>query len=571
MPEVTCPEFQAHGLVQQFEADLVTSGLINHDQLAIAHISQQNLGLDIASVLLRKKFVTEQQLLEFLAHKTGMPYIDLQDYQLNFELIHRLPQHILAQHGVLPLHDNDHSLTVGMINPFDSFAKDDLKSVYKKEIEPAFISRVALQNILKRLFNDEEAIQEPQSDLEIFTESERADLVDTAKSLEQLALGPRIVALVNQIIATAHRERASDIHIEPSRHDVRVRFRVDGMLRERGRYEKDLQLPLISRIKVLGHMDIAEKRIPQDGRVRLLIIGKPIDLRLSTCPTQHGEKVVIRLLSKDQVHTIEDLGFSDRERAVFTDIISHSHGIFLSTGPTGSGKSTTLYAALSRINSPEQNIISIEDPIENEVLGVNQVAVNTKTGLTFASVLRSVLRQDPDVIMLGEIRDSETAQIAVRAAITGHMVLSTLHTNTAAGAIPRLVDLGIEPFLLASALKGVMAQRLVRTICPHCRHPFPIDEATQQALKLTMKTTYRGQGCDKCHHTGYHGRCGIFEIAPISKAGVHLIHNNASERELVECFRKEGVKSILQDGLEKVKQGITTLNEVVRVCQEDNE
>jgi len=558
--------FQGSEILSKFETDLIEEGLINKDQLTIAKISQENLGLDLGSVLLRKGFVTENQLLAFIAKKMGMEFMSLESVDLSGELIRKVPLHIARQHRVVPLDIKDNVASVAMANPHDSFAKDDLKEIFKCEIRAVLANVTEIDAVLEKYFSGDVEESDLTMTVDVSTEDSGQSEAEMRK-MQEMALGPKIVAIVNNIIARASSEKASDIHIEPTRNKVMVRYRVDGMLRERGVLTKNMQLPVISRVKILANLDIAERRIPQDGRVRVLLVGKPLDMRISTCPTQHGEKIVIRLLAKDAVRSIESLGFGEKERKVFSDIITKSHGIFLSTGPTGSGKSTTLYAALNRINSSEKNIISIEDPIENEIEGVNQVAVNNKAGLTFAAVLRSVLRQDPDVIMLGEIRDAETAQIAVRAAITGHMVISTLHTNTAAGAVSRLKDLGVEPFMMASALKGVMAQRLVRRICSDCKV-----EVTNEPFELMGHTTNRsfaGRGCKSCNYTGYSGRAGIFEIAAINEEVRNMIHHGADESMLVEGFRKMGVKSIVKDGVEKIEAGITTPDEVMRVTQED--
>ncbi|MBI2501449.1 MAG: type II/IV secretion system protein, partial [Deltaproteobacteria bacterium] len=339
---------------------------------------------------------------------------------------------------------------------------------------------------------------------------------------------------------------------------------------EKARYAREMHLPIVSRIKIISGLDIAERRSPQDGRVRIKVGGKPIDLRVSTYPTIHGEKVVLRLLATSEKIGIEELGFSEHERKIFSELIGRPHGIFLVTGPTGSGKSTTLYAALERLNSPEKNIVSIEDPVEREITGVSQAQINTKAGITFASALRAILRQDPDIIMLGEIRDRETAEISVRAAITGHLVLTTLHTNTAAGAISRLNDLGVESFLLSSSLVGVLAQRLVRKICSSCREEVPSsDQGPPHFFKGKIETMFRGKGCPECHLSGYSGRVGIFELVPVRGKILQLIADGAKEDQIEKEIRSAGIRSMLDDGIEKIVKGVTTLDEVLRVVQED--
>lgn len=555
--------------IGKYERNLVAEGLITDDQLAIANISKENLGLDLGSVLIKKGFVTEDQLLKFLAKQLKIPFLDLASVQFDEELVKRIPIHMAKQHRVIPIRKKGNVIEVGMVNPFDSFAIDDLKELCRAEIEPYLINGRELEALLDKFSGDENVEADNLITIEVSSDTSGVSESETRKMAE-MALGPKVVAVVNNIIARAAADKASDIHIEPTRTKVQIRYRIDGLLKEKGTLAKTMHLPVVSRIKIMAGLDIAERRVPQDGRVRIQLVGKPVDMRISTCPTQHGEKIVIRLLTKDGVKGIEGLGFSEKERKAFSDIITKSHGIFLSTGPTGSGKSTTLYAALTRLNSSDKNIISIEDPIESEVEGVNQVAVNTKTGLSFAAVLRSVLRQDPDVIMLGEIRDAETAQIAVRAAITGHMVLSTLHTNTAAGCVSRLIDLGVEPFMLASALKGVMAQRLVRRICEKCREEIKFDASQYNAeVKAHLKHAFQGKGCEACHYSGFKGRVGIFELAPITEDIAKLVAKGVDDVDVVKAFRANGIKSIVVDGIEKVNAGITTIEEVFRVTNDE--
>ncbi len=392
------------------------------------------------------------------------------------------------------------------------------------------------------------------------------------EKLEEIASGAQVIAAVNSMIYKAYRENASDIHVEPMREQLKVRYRIDGVLEERMLLPRELHMPVISRLKILGSMDIAEKRVPQDGRVNVKLMGEGLDLRLSTYPTMWGEKMVLRLLPKEKILTLEDLGFNKEEKLHFIDIITKPYGIFLVTGPTGSGKTTTLYAALQKVNSQDRNIVSIEDPVENEIPNVNQAQVNLKAGMTFASALRAILRQDPDIIMVGEIRDKETADIAVRSAMTGHLVFSTLHTNTAVGAIARLIDLGVEPFLIASALLGVMAQRLVRTICPNCKEEFAIDEDNFCELvkqKVENPKCYRGKGCKKCRMTGYVGRTGIFELVYVDDDLKGMIGRGASEDDIRRYVAEKGILTIREAGIQKVLDGVTTLEELLRVTEDD--
>lgn len=553
--------------VSHFAQDLVQEGLLTKDQLAVAKVSQQNLGEDLGSILVKKGYVTEAELLEFLSRHLKIPYVSLKKIKPDPRLLREIPVTVAKKHLVIPLKKNsDGRIEVAMANPLDSFVIDDLKQTFHGEIHPRLASA---QEILE---NIEQAYQGPVVEkekkvigiLETISEEETFGKLEY-KKIEEMASGPKVIAAVNEIISKAWNERASDIHIEPYAEAARIRYRIDGFLNERGALTKNMHLAVVSRIKIMAGLDIAEHRIPQDGRVRIRMVGRTLDMRISTCPTQYGEKVVLRLLFKESLRTIEDLGLDPKERRLFSNMVAAPHGIFLATGPTGSGKSTTLYAAMMRINSPDINIVSIEDPIESEIEGIAQIAVNPKTGLDFAKILRSVLRQDPDVIMIGEIRDSETANIAIRAAITGHMVLSTLHTNTAAGAISRLLDLGVEPFLLNAALQGVMAQRLVRKICPSCKEEIPVNPTTLGPIAQKMNQAFRGKGCSECLLSGYWGRVGIFELVPMTDTLRGMVYNKASDLALETEVRKMGIVSLREDGLCKVEKGITTIEEVLRV------
>ena len=584
---------------------MVKEGLITSAQLAIARVSQESLGKELGRILIEKGFLTEVQLLSFLGKTLSTPYISLADVTIDPELVKTVPLHMAQRYRLIPIAREGDKVIVAMSDPKNLFALEDVRGVLRKEVKPVLSSVDEINQKIKQYYG----VHAPTAD----RTHDSMELVNLAPEgpdegagmagdkLEKIATGPKVVSAVNEIILGAFKEKASDIHLEPTREGVRVRYRIDGCLDEKERLPREMLLPVVSRIKIIGGMDIAERRVPQDGRVRVRIGGTSLDMRLSTYPTLYGEKVVMRLLAKDSDIGIESMGFSNRDRKTFADLIMRSHGIFLVTGPTGSGKSTTLYAALSRINTPDKNIISIEDPVESEIPGVNQAQVNAKAGVTFASALRSILRQDPDVIMIGEIRDGETAQIAVRAAITGHLVLSTLHTNTAAGAVARLTDLGTEPFLIASSLIGVLAQRLVRKICNACRKEIEPDPTKIWPLALVRPETvvpqvgyksgksalevmdaddtlpptsriersYMGRGCVACRMSGYSGRIGIFEMAPIGESVRALIAAGASEHDIEKELRKMEVRAILEDGLDKVNAGITTVEEVLRVTQEE--
>ncbi len=563
--------FMPNGLpsLNQFSKDLVQEGLITKDQLAVAQVSQKNLGEDLGNVLIKKGFLSQQQLLEFLSRHIRTPFMTLKGIEPDPLLLREIPSSLAKRHLLFPLRKNKKGqIEIAMANPLDSFAMDDLKQIFKEEIFPYLASAEEIQKAIEEAYQVREEERKVIATIEPVTAESTYGKLEY-KKIEEMASGPKVIAAVNDMLARGWSEQASDIHIEPSQGQARIRYRIDGLLNEKGNLTKNMHLAIVSRIKIMAGLDIAEHRIPQDGRIRIRMMGRTLDIRISTLPTQYGEKVVLRLLSKEALRTIEDLGLLKKERKVFSELIHKNHGMVLVTGPTGSGKSTTLYAALLRINAPERNIISIEDPIESEVEGVSQVSVNPKANLTFANILRSVLRQDPDVIMIGEIRDAETANIAIRAAITGHLVLSTLHTNAAAGSISRLLDLGVEPFLLNAALRGILAQRLVRKICGHCKEEIPLDADKLGPYAQKLKKAFRGKGCEACQLSGYSGRIGIFELAPLTDTVRQLIYKGTSDLDIEKELRSQGVISVREDGLRKVEQGITTIEEVLRVTEED--
>lgn len=556
--------------LSQFSDELVKEGLITKEQLAVAKVSEENLGADLGSILIKKGFVSEEQVLDFLSRHLNIPFVSLKQKKADPDLLREISASTARRLIVFPLRKNKTKVEVAMANPLDSFVMDDLKATFKQDIIPFLASPEEIHRAIEKAYAMYASPEEDHSAGLIETTGVKKTLEEMEfKKIQEIASGHKVIAAVNNLITKAWKENSSDIHIEPYKQTCRVRYRVDGILQERGFVARNLHFAIVSRLKIMAGLDIAEHRIPQDGRVQVLLVGRPLDMRVSTCPTQFGEKIVLRLLFKETVRSVEDLGFSKEHRRIFAEMITKKHGIFLSTGPTGSGKSTTLYAALTRLNAPERNIISIEDPIESEIEGINQIAVNPKVGLTFATILRSVLRQDPDIIMIGEIRDSETAQIAVRAAITGHLVLSTLHTNTAAGAISRLMDLGVEPFLLSTALQGVVGQRLVRKICSKCQEGVDFEPEKLGPYAQLVSKVFRGRGCSNCRFTGYNGRIGIFEIAPVNEKIRQLIYTRANEKEIEKELRTLGLEDMLKDGCRKVDEGMTTLEEVLRVVEED--
>lgn len=549
--------------LESFARHLVTEGHLSNDQLALAQVSSKNLGLDLGEVLIRKGLFSSDQLLQDLGVYLQAPWESLTEIDIDPELLNKLPLSLAQRFRCLPLSDVGESFKIAMADPSDDFAKQELERLLGRPIQPVLSSMVDLESSWKHHYQNKSV----RTNLEHKDHSSQQNEISyeenslgRSEELKKMASGKIIIDTLNNILGKAYALNASDIHIEPEQENVRVRLRIDGLLQEQPSFPKNLLLPFVSRVKILSGLDIAERRVPQDGRIHVRVVGKPLDLRISTFPTLYGEKIVMRLMAQEKSFRIESIGFNDKERRTFSKIIAKSFGLFLVTGPTGSGKSTTLYAALSQLNEPSKNIISIEDPIENQLVGINQCQVNPKSGLTFASALKAVLRQDPDVIMLGEIRDRETAEIAIRAAITGHLVLSTLHTNTAAGALTRLTDLGIEPFLVASSVQGVLAQRLVRRNCSECLAPVPEGERADPNIPEQKST-----GCKACGFTGIRGRMGLFELASISEECRNLICKGANEEDIAALWKTENIRPLYEDGLIKVGQGKTTMQEVIRV------
>ncbi|MBI4209817.1 MAG: type II/IV secretion system protein [Deltaproteobacteria bacterium] len=558
--------------LQTLQEALVGVGLLTSDQWAVALESQKNLGLPLEQILIQKGFLQEEALLKALARKLKTTFVSLVKYRLDPEIVKLLPVSLARKYRAIPLFKIENRITVATSNPMNLMALDDIQDALKADIDPIYALDRDIELAIREHYRVADLMEEATSgEIEILGSVEAAVVEETPiERLEREASNQKIVSTVNNLLSRAYADSASDIHLEPTREKVRVRLRIDGVLEELPSLSKTMHLSLISRIKIMGGMDIAERRLPQDGRVRVRVSEKEVDLRIATYPTLFGEAAAIRLLSKEQLRTLEELGFLETDLKIFKSLIVKPHGIFLVTGPTGSGKTTTLYASLMQINSGDRHILSIEDPIENEIPGVSQQQVHLKAGLTFASSLRAMLREDPDVILVGEIRDAETAEIAVRAAMTGHLVFSSLHTNTAIGAIARLIDLGVEPFLISSSLIGVVAQRLIRKICPQCKSECEVGPSQLQQLGLEVGgiQAYRGIGCKECRQTGYRGRMGLFEIVQVNDEVRVLINNRLPEVRIREKVAALGHHPILADGIEKIKQGATTLDEVLRVTAE---
>ena len=505
-----------------------------------------------------------------IAVRLGFRYQEeIDDSQVDQALLTRLPLAFARSHSLLPIREEEGKLAVAVSNPANLLAIDELRGVFGLPVLTIVVPHKTVTDAINRLYSKiSGSAQEVVQELEGEDLSTLATEFKEPKDLLDLADEAPVIRLLNSILFQAVKERASDIHIEPFERELEVRFRVDGILYKMLAPPKVVQEAIISRVKIMAGLNIAEKRLPQDGRFRVIVAGRDVDIRVSIIPTFFGERIVLRLLDKQKgVLSLADIGLSSSGVTAMERLLSRSNGIILVTGPTGSGKSTTLYAALNLLNSPEKNIITIEDPIEYQLKGIGQIQVNPKIDLTFASGLRSILRQDPDIIMVGEIRDVETAEIAMQACLTGHLVLSTLHTNDSATAVTRLIDMGIEPFMVASTLSAVLAQRLVRVICPHCKEEF---RPEREYAGITLPPVlYRGQGCDRCFGLGSLGRVGIYELLLIDPQLCSMIIKQAPAGVIKEYALSKGMRTLREDGLAKAAAGITTLEEVLRVTQED--
>jgi general secretion pathway protein E len=531
----------------------------------------------LRQALIQKGLMEEEEILLALSRRLGIPFVkDLEGEGFDPSLIPKVPITFCKNYKIVPLRLQDGVLMAAALDPLNLEPLDDLRLILEaKEIRLVLstereILRLANQYYEQRADTPEEVIQSMDGESQ---DRLLHELEETPELLEATDEAP-VIKLVNLILFQAVKERASDIHIEPYARELKVRYRIDGILYPRLSPPKRLQSSIISRLKIMAKLDIAEKRLPQDGRIPIKIANKDIDIRVSIIPTTFGERVVLRLLDKSSVLMgMEEIGLWPDHLKTLTKLVDQPNGILFVTGPTGSGKTTTLYAALSHINSPDKNIITIEDPVEYQLPGIGQIQVNPKIGLTFASGLRSVLRHDPDVILVGEVRDAETAEIAIQAALTGHLVFSTLHTNDAASAITRLVDMGVEPFLVASVVRAIIAQRLVRVICPECKEEYvPEAEGLREAgidpSRLEGKRIYRGKGCPACSQTGYRGRTGIYEILIVTEGIRQLIMKKADSATIGRLAISEGMRTLREDGARKVMAGITTLEEVLRVTED---
>ena len=547
---------------------LLEAGVVTEEALARAQQEQADTGLSLARVLVESGYLEERALVGALAAHLGLDFVELADRQIDTEAASLVPEQMARRYGVLPLgFADDGALIVAMSDPSNVLAQDDLRTVTDRDIRAVMATRTDIAEAIDRFAGMADAVEDIAGDMGLAED----DIADLSQVREIIDDAP-IVKFVNALISRAVTDRASDIHIEPQERDVRVRYRVDGVLHDVTSQSRKIHSGVVSRLKIMADMDIAERRIPQDGRISVRTGGKTIDLRVSTLPTVYGEKVVMRILDKSSILLeLEDLGFLESNLARYRASFSKPYGMILVTGPTGSGKSTTLYATLNIISKPSVNVVTVEDPVEYRLPGISQVQVHPKAGLTFPTALRSILRQDPDVVLVGEMRDHETAQIGMEAALTGHMVLSTLHTNDAPSAVTRLTEMRIDPFLVASAVDCVLAQRLARRLCPQCKEAYTPTMAELESAGIALDehdrlpTLYRAIGCGHCATTGYRGRLAVHEIMSVTEEIERMIVEKASTDDIAKMAKTQGMHSLREDGLAKVLMGQTTLEEIARV------
>lgn len=560
---------------------LVMNGFITEEQLQECLREQAQTKRKLGTLLLEHGYITERQLVEVLEFQLGFPSITLYNAEIDKSLISLVPEALAQKYSVIPVRKAGGKLVLAMQDPLDYNAIEEIRLAAKLNVQPVIAMRSEIEQAITRHYGLQDTVDQLMED---FGPLESADAVKEAHNQES-----PIVKLVNQIIHAAVVQRASDIHIEPQEQQVVIRYRVDGVLHTEKTLPKHMQNVLIARLKILAKLNIAERRLPQDGRIQMQADTRPIDIRVSTLPAASGESVVLRILDQSiGIKRLKDIGLSEQHYEAFEHIIRKPNGIVLISGPTGSGKTSTLYSAIHRLNKPDVKIVTVEDPVEYRMNGITQVQVNAQIGLTFASGLRSILRQDPNIVMVGEVRDAETAEIAVRASLTGHLVLSTIHTNSALDTITRLIDMGVEPYLIASSLNGVAAQRLVRSVCRECavRVPARPDEIQLfrmeglQARRLSTGTegtahaedrmmVVRGRGCPSCNKTGYKGRLAIHEVLVIDEGLRRLIARNASLEELKQHAGHKGFRTLLQDGLSKALSGQTTVDELLKAVAAD--
>ncbi len=550
---------------------LLTAGIISPEQLEEALRRQGDMGMKLGETLIRLGFVTEDQLLPYIEQRLKVPAVRLRDGMVDPSAVHLLPRAMAEKFDALALFKVRNSLTVALAEPQNLPLIDEIERITNLAVRPVFANRDRIQRMIERCYEEGFQVDTITADLDQSAVEISEDTVELEMTTdEQVEDGSPVINLLNYLILQALQQSASDIHIEPGRKHTIVRFRVDGQLREVLRPRRDLHAAIVSRVKVVARLDIAEHRQPQDGRVHVIVEGREVDLRVSVLPTVLGEKVVIRVLDKRQLtFDLDQLGFADDLLADFRRLLTKPHGLLLVTGPTGSGKTTTLYSALELIKSVHRNIVTVEDPVEYQLTLVNQVMVDEATHLTFPTALRSILRQDPDVIMVGEIRDSETANVAVQAALTGHLVLSTLHTNDSAGAVTRLLDMNVASYKVAAALVGVLAQRLVRRICPRCRTTYYPPAELLEAIDYRgdhRRSFQRGRGCTACFDTGFAGRTGIYELFVCDQEARGLIAQGADLTTIRQWLKQKNIRTLFDEGIRLAEAGQTSLDEAIRVA-----
>jgi len=552
---------------------LLREGLITPDQLKKALLEQKNTGMRLGYTLVKLGFVEETEISKMLARQYRMPAVDLSRFEVDPKIIKLIPPDVAVKHTVLPLKREGRTLTVAIADPNNVTAIEDIKFITRCDVFPVIAGEYTLRNAIEKYYQQSDAqlqtllkdIEAADDDLEVVEEQTDEDV-----KAQDLAYDAPVVKLINGLLTDAVKRGASDIHIEPFEHEMRVRYRVDGVLHEVMKPPLKMRAALTSRIKIMAQLNIAERRVPQDGRIKLKFGAKVIDYRVSTLPVLFGEKIVLRILDKGNLTLdLTKFGFEPKAEQELMRAILNPYGMVLVTGPTGSGKTTTLYSALSRINQIDVNIMTAEDPVEYNLMGINQVLVRTEVGMTFAAALKAFLRQDPNIIMVGEIRDLETGSIAIKAALTGHLVLSTLHTNDAPSTVTRMIDMGIEPFNVASAVNLIVAQRLVRRVCAECKQEHKYTDEEMHAFGIPLAEAaklvfYKGAGCDTCSGSGYKGRQGLYEVMAMTSAVRRMVLKGGSTEEVREQAVKDGMLTLRMDGMLKVKRGITTLEEVVK-------
>jgi type IV pilus assembly protein PilB len=552
---------------------LLTRGYITQQALDGAIAVQQHTNEPLLKILIDQGFINDDIKAQVLAEQWHMPFVDVMAEQISADVLAMVDQERAKRYGFVAFKREEGVVSIALSDPTNIELMDYLLATYGRETKFFVAPKNAIFGAIEKYYVVGNSIKEASSEAkaDIIPEPGAGEEV-SIEQLREMGQDAPVIRLVNTIITQAIVERASDIHVEPQKDHLRIRYRIDGILQEKQKLPRNIQAGVLSRIKIMSSMDIAERRKPQDGRISLRIENKAIDFRVSSLPTIYGEKIVLRILDKSSAMVpLENLGFLSDTLALFNNVISQPYGMIIISGPTGAGKTTTLYSVLNRLNMPTKNIVTVEDPVEYQMDGLNQVQVNVKADMTFANGLRSILRQDPNIVLIGEIRDGETAQIAIEAALTGHLVLSTLHTNDAPSVATRLIDMGIEPFLIASSLIGATAQRLARKICPDCKQPYVPPASALEGLGLSTRgkleevTFYKGVGCAKCGGTGYKGRTGIHEMMKVDDELRRLILHKASARDISQAARSHGMRTLLEDALVKAREGIITLEEVLRV------